>query len=33
MTPSHIKTIGQFPLNSNGKVDRKALAAMLSEGK
>lgn len=29
MVPSQIRTIGTFPLNSNGKVDRKALAAIL----
>lgn len=33
MVPSQIRTIGTFPLNSNGKVDRKALTDMLREAK
>ena len=30
MHPSDIRLIGQWPLNANGKIDRKALQAMLS---
>jgi non-ribosomal peptide synthetase component F len=33
MVPSQIRTIPAFPLNSNGKVDRKALTKMLEEAK
>ena len=29
MSPSEIRLIGEWPLNSNGKIDRKALQAML----
>jgi D-alanine--poly(phosphoribitol) ligase subunit 1 len=31
MVPEHIETIADMPLSSNGKVDRKALVAMLDE--
>jgi len=31
MHPSELRTIAEFPLNANGKVDRKALLAMLAE--
>ena len=33
MMPSRVRAIATFPLNSNGKVDRKVLATMLDEGR
>jgi hypothetical protein len=32
MVPSAIRTVSSFPLNANGKIDRKALAATLAAG-
>ena len=32
MQPSEIRLIAEWPLNANGKIDRKALRAMLAEG-
>lgn len=33
MVPSRIISVGSFPLNSNGKVDRKALVGMVEEAR
>jgi len=32
MVPSAIRSVASFPLNANGKIDRKALAASLADG-
>jgi acyl-CoA synthetase (AMP-forming)/AMP-acid ligase II len=32
MVPSEVRSVGNFPLNTNGKIDRKAVAVLVEGG-